>query len=418
MNDHWAEIPLDEITFESTLRAKDLDVDDLRIYGVDRHNGITDDAKYVGKDTARYKYLDHGMFAYNPMRLNIGSIGYCTDDRKPGLVSPDYVVFGCEENFLLPDYMAYYIRSPEWLQWTSLAGVGSVRLRIYYRELKTHKINLPPTSEQKAITHILGTLDDKIEHNHQMNATLEAIARAIFRSWFVDFDPIYAKEADEDPIGMEAETAALFPDAFVETELGPVPEGWDVVPFPEIVDILSGGTPKTSEPEYWDGNINWVSAKDVKASNGRFVLETERQITDLGLQKSSTKVLPKKTTIVTARGSVGNHCLLGFKMAMNQTNYGLRGKTGIGDYFTFFSLGNLVSLLQQHSYGTIFDTITRKTFNSALVVCPSIDLLREFESKVSPLMDMVLSNQEESRTLAEMRDTLLPRLISGEVRVG
>lgn len=339
------------------------------------------------------------------------------DDRKVALAQRLITLRGKPD--LLDNTFLKFLMLSRFVQGQIKArATGTTVIGIKQRELRKIELPLPPLPEQKAIAHILGTLDDKIELNRHMNTTLEEMARAIFKSWFVDFDPVYAKGAGEDPIGMDAETAELFPDSFIETELGPVPEGWRIVPFPDLVEILSGGTPKTSMTEYWDGSIAWVSAKDVKAAKELFILETERQITELGLRKSSAKMLPKKTTIVTARGSVGNYCLLGREMSMNQTNYGLRGKKGVGDFFTFFSLVNMVGLLQQHSYGTIFDTITRKTFNNALIVRPPNELINEFEEEVSPLMDMVLDNQKESCTLADLRDTLLPKLISGEVRVG
>jgi type I restriction enzyme, S subunit len=152
------------------------------VYGVDRSVGLTPVPKYVSADLSRYKRLDPGMFAYNPMRLNIGSIGYCSSNHKAGLVSPDYVVFRCDAASLEPEYLKYYIESALWRDWTEGSGVGSVRVRIYYRELARMPITLPPVAEQRAIAHILGALDEKIEQNRRMNKTLEAMARALFKT--------------------------------------------------------------------------------------------------------------------------------------------------------------------------------------------------------------------------------------------
>ncbi|MFZ1406036.1 MAG: restriction endonuclease subunit S [Anaerolineae bacterium] len=272
-------------------------------------------------------------------------------------------------------------------------------------------------AEQRAIAHILGTLDDKIELNRRMNETLEAMARALFKSWFVHFDPVRAKVEGRDT-GLPREIADLFPDGFEESAVEEVPRGWKIGSILECTDLLSGGTPSTSIAAYWGGNVPWVSAKDVSAAGGLFVMDTERKITDAGVKNSSTKLLPKNTTIVTARGTVGSYCLLGREMAMNQTNYGLKAKPGVGDFFVFFSLVNLVTLLQQQAYGTIFDTVTTKTFQSAAVVHPNHSLLLHFEQQVTPLMDRIWLNLKQSRTLAALRDTLLPKLLSGEVRVG
>ena len=244
------------------------------------------------------------------------------------------------------------------------------------------EVNLPSLSEQRAIAEILGALDDKIEVNRRTNATLESMARAVFRETMKNEDGI-----------------------------------WNTGSILEFANLLSGGTPSTSEASYWNGNIEWASAKDVGNVDSIFLLDTEKKITQKGVDTSSTKLLPAKTTIVTARGTVGAHCMLGKAMTMNQTNYGLKAKNGIGDYFVYFTLSEMVEQLKQQSYGTIFDTITTKTFQSAQCVQPSHDVIQKFESQVKPLMDAILNNQEESRTLGSLRDSLLPKLMRGEVCV-
>jgi len=278
------------------------------------------------------------------------------------------------------------------------------------------EIPIPPLSEQRAISHILGTLDDKIELNRRMNETLEAMARAIFKSWFVDFDPVRAKAEGRDH-GLPKHIEDFFPDRFDDSELGEIPVGWKVVSFLDVADLLSGGTPSTTIAEYWNGDIPWVSAKDVSGASGKFLLETEKTISQLGVDNSSTKILPAFTTIITARGTVGSYCLLGKEMAMNQTNYGLRARNGIGSYFVFFSTVEMIDRLRQHAYGTIFDTITTKTFHDTMIIKPPKPVLEKFEIFVKHIMAKVLSNEHESRTLSTLRDTLLPKLISGELRV-
>ena len=316
-----------------------------------------------------------------------------------------------------PAFLSHVLADPASVAWFKFHAIGATMPNLNESIIRSFPLHLPPLSEQRAIAHILGTLDDKIELNRRMNSTLEAMARALFKSWFVDFDPVRAKAEGRDT-GLPAEIAGLFPDGFEESAVGMVPVGWRVGSILECADLLSGGTPSTSISEYWDGDIPWVSAKDVSAAHGLFVMDTERKITDAGVKNSSTKLLPKNTTIVTARGTVGSYCLLGREMAMNQTNYGLKAKPGVGDFFVFFSLVSLVTLLKKQAYGTIFDTVTTKTFQSAAVVHPSRPLLLYFEQRVTPLMDRILLNLEESRTLAALRDALLPKLISGEVRVG
>ena len=234
---------------------------------------------------------------------------------------------------------------------------------------------------------LLGSLDDKIKANRRMNETLEALAQSLFKIWFVD--------------------AAA-------TKL---PKGWREVPFTETVEILGGGTPKTSVAEFWNGEIPWFSVVDAPAETDIFVIDTEKMITQAGVDNSSTRILPVGTTIISARGTVGKVALVGVPMAMNQSCYGLRGTIGKKGYYSYFSTRALVSTLQQRAHGSVFDTITRDTLAGVQLIAPTEEVVTEFEELVSPLMERVRNNLFESRTLAELRDALLPKLLSGELRV-
>lgn len=294
---------------------------------------------------------------------------------------------------------------------------GSTVPRVLKTDITGLEIAVPPLPEQKAIAHILGTLDDKIELNREMNQTLEAMARAIFKSWFVDFDPVRAKMEGRQPAGMDAATAELFPDEFEESALGMIPKGWRVDTFDKIVHILSGGTPKTSVSEYWNGKILWFSVKDAPNKSDVFVIDTEKRITQLGVDKSATQILPKGTTIITARGTVGKLALVGIEMAMNQSCFGIKGKNGYTDLFIYYHLSTVITELQHKTHGSVFDTINRQTFTSVKAVLPPKEIAQAFDDIVKTLMDKLLVNLFESRTLASIRDTLLPKLLSGEIRV-
>ena len=165
-------------------------------------------------------------------------------------------------------------------------------------------LKLPPLPEQRAIAHTLGTLDDQIGLNRRMNETLEGMARAIFKSWFVDFDPVRAKAEGRDTT-LPKDIADLFPDRFEDSELDQSPAGWWVRPFSAMVEIIGGGTPKTSDSEYWDGSIPWFSVVDAPSESDVFVISTEKCITRKGLENSSARLLPEGTTIISARGTVG-----------------------------------------------------------------------------------------------------------------
>ncbi|MCX8048288.1 MAG: restriction endonuclease subunit S [Methylohalobius sp.] len=287
----------------------------------------------------------------------------------------------------------------------------------------SRRVLIPETvTEQRAIAHILGTLDDKIELNRRMSETLEGMARALFKSWFVDFDPVRAKmegrwQRGQTLPGLPVDTYDLWPDRLVPSEMGEIPEGWEVKSFADTVEIIGGGTPKTSVPEYWNGDIPWFSVVDAPATSDVWVLDTEKKITHAGIANSSTRILPVGTTIISARGTVGRLALVGVPMAMNQSCYGLLGKLGKRGFFNYFATRQLVSVLQQRTHGSVFDTITRDTLAGVQVSVPPVGVVEVFELGVGPFLERLRNAIAESRTLAALRDALLPKLISGQIRV-
>ncbi|MBM4312519.1 MAG: restriction endonuclease subunit S [Deltaproteobacteria bacterium] len=312
-------------------------------------------------------------------------------------------------------FLKFLMQSSEVQDQLHARASGTTVLGIKQSELRKINLTLPPLPEQRAIAHILGTLDDKIELNRRMNETLEAMARALFKSWFVDFDPVRAKVEGRDT-GLPNEIADLFPDSFEGSELGEVPKGWRVRSFAETVEIIGGGTPKTSVAEYWNGDIPWFSVVDAPDDTDVFVIDTQKMITQTGLEGSSARFLPEGSTIITARGTVGKVALVGVPMAMNQSCYALRSLDG-SHFFGYYSTRALVETLKQRSHGSVFDTITRDTLAGIKTITPSEPVKRAFEAKVKPFLHRIKANIMESRTLAAQRDTLLPKLLSGEVRV-
>lgn len=196
--------------------------------------------------------------------------------------------------------------------------------------LNSFSVQLPSISDQHRIASILSSLDRKIELNNKINADLEEMAQAIFKNWFVDFEP--------------------FKDGkFVDSELGKIPEGWKVGRLTDIIKLMPGGTPKTSEPLYWDnGTIPFFSPKDV---NGVYCFATEKHITETGLNKCSSNLYPKDTIFITCRGTVGKVCLAACDMAMNQSNYAIRAIDGYSQYYVFFLVKSVVERLIKKSKG-------------------------------------------------------------------
>ena len=349
-------------------------------------------------------------------RCNPGETAFVT----PGLefaLGQNLVLLRADGTSVYRPFLRWLVRGPEW--WDQIAkflNVGAVFDSLKCADVPNFMLRIPPLPEQRAIAHILGTLDDKIELNRKMSETLEAMARALFKSWFVDFDPVRAKMEGRDP-GLPKKIAELFPSRMVESELGEIPEGWKVTPFAETVEILGGGTPKTSIAEYWDGDIPWFSVVDAPEISNVWVVNTEKKVTRAGVENSSSRVLPVGTTIISARGTVGRIALVGVPMAMNQSCYGLRGRTGARGYFTHFATGELISSLQQRAHGSVFDTITRDTLASISVVEPPAALVESFEFRVGPMLERIRTGLFSSGSLTALRDALLPKLISGQIRV-
>lgn len=317
---------------------------------------------------------------------------------------------------IAPEWIALCLRSPLSQHLLGSRANTTVQTTINLKDLRALPIPLPPERERCTISEFVGALDDRITLLRETNATLEAIAQALFKSWFVDFDPVRAKQEGCVPEGMDETTAALFPDSFEESELGLVPKGWRVGSFTETLDVIGGGTPKTSVEAFWNGDIPWFSVVDAPTPSDVFVIDTEKHITEAGLNGSSTKLLPAGTTIISARGTVGRLALTGREMAMNQSCYGLRGKAGDA-YFTYFCTCRLVETLKQRTHGSVFDTITRDTLSGVVTVYPDEEVISAFESLLAPIMERMRENLKQAQTLATLRDTLLPRLISGQLRL-
>jgi type I restriction enzyme S subunit len=244
---------------------------------------------------------------------------------------------------------------------------------------------LYPNSDKEAeqIVEVLSSLDDKIDLLHRQNKTLEALAETLFRQWFVE----------------EAE------------------ESWETTSLFDVIELIGGGTPKTDIAEYWNGDIKWISAKDVTPNHKKFIVDTEKKITEQGLSNSSAKILPKYATIISARGTVGNYCILAESMALSQSNYGIKPRLKDCYFFTYLLIANAVEELQSASYGSVFDTITTSTFKEHQITVPNEKEIQDFDKKVSPYFEKMLSNELQIRLLAKLRDTLLPKLMKGEVRV-
>lgn len=270
---------------------------------------------------------------------------------------------------------------------------GCAQPKLNQENLRNIEIELP--SHIDSIASILSSLDRKIELNNKINADLEEMAQAIFKNWFVDFEP--------------------FKDGkFVDSELGMIPEGWKVGRLTDVIKLMPGGTPKTSEPLYWDnGTIPFFSPKDV---NGVYCFATEKHITETGLNKCSSNLYPKDTIFITCRGTVGKVCLAACDMAMNQSNYAIKAIDGYSQYYIFFLVKSVVERLIKKSNGAVFSAITSKDFDEEILI-PSQKAVEDFINVIDGFFRRIFTIGTENSRLSLLRDTLLPRLMSGELEV-
>ena len=290
-------------------------------------------------------------------------------------------------------------------------------------DLSRLEIPVPSLPEQRAIAHILGTLDDKIELNRRMNETLEAMARALFKSWFVDFDPVRAKHAQSKVEGAEGRPstssgqafpglpkplADLFPDSFEDSELGEIPKGWRVGSVDDEFDLTMGQSPPGET--YNDAGVG---------------LPFYQGCTDFGFRFPTRRIYctaPARIgkagdTLVSVRAPVGDVNMATEDCAIGRGVAAARHKTGSRSYTYQFMQSIEEVFARFEAEGTVFGSIGKKDFHAIACVNAPRELVLAYEARVSPLDDRVEVNEHESRTLAALRDTLLPKLISGELRI-
>jgi len=298
-----------------------------------------------------------------------------------------------------PQYTAYYLGHPQVRKWIVRHAHGATMPNLNTAILSACPFLLPPISQQRVIAHILGALDDKIELNRQMNKTLEAMARALYKSWFVDFD-------------------GVSPEDMQESELGLIPKGWRVSTIGEEVIMSGGATPSTKEPEYWEGGLHcWATPKDLSLLTFPVLLTTKRKITDAGLMKIASGLLPIGTLLLSSRAPIGYMAITEVPTAINQGFIAMQCEGALPNLFVLHWCRENMETIVSNANGSTFLEISKRNFRPLPVIVPSAEVLCAFERLVRPLHQRIVGNEQESQTLANLRDILLPKLISGELRV-
>jgi len=313
-----------------------------------------------------------------------------------------------DETRLDKRYIFYLLCTKEYRNEILASATGTAVKHTAPDRIRAFKFNVPPLSEQRAIAHILGTLDDKIELNSKMNETLEAMAQAIFKSWFVDFDPVIAKANNRQPLGMDAQTAALFPDSFDESELGKIPKGWKAGTIGNDFDINMGQSPP--------GNTYNEEGNGTPFYQGR---------RDFGFRYPSVRIYcttPKRVaktgdTLVSVRAPVGDTNMALTECCIGRGVSAVRHKSGSRSY-TYYAMQSLQNYFARfEGEGTVFGSINKTQFNKLEFLIPAIKIRDKFEQIVGSMDEQIEMFTKQNFTLATIRDTLLPKLLSGKLRI-
>lgn len=297
-----------------------------------------------------------------------------------------------------PEYLYYFLTNEGTKQYIRNIAVGATMPSINTKLLNEVPITIPSLDDQRRIASILSSLDRKIELNNKINADLEEMAQAIFKNWFLDFEP--------------------FKDGkFVDSELGMIPEGWKVGRLDEIADVVGGSTPSKAKPEYYtQKGIAWLTPKDLSNHPAVYTSRGEIDITEEGYNSTSTKLMPKGTVLFTSRAPIGYISIAQNDICTNQGFKSLVPKKA-GTCFLYCFLKYVTPEIENKSTGSTFKEASGSLMKSLQVIIPEQKAFEEFEAIVSPLFARIESLERENSRLSLLRDTLLPRLMSGEIEV-
>ena len=319
--------------------------------------------------------LEHGKIskfvADDPQTIAHGSTEFIVIRGKPGVTDTDFAYY-----LVKWDYVRQYAIS----QMTGSSG----RQRVPVESLQFIDVPVPPLPEQRAIAAVLGALDDKIELNRRMNRTLEAIAQAVFREMM--------KDEGRRMNGRE-------------TTIG------------EVVTVVGGSTPSTKNPAFWGGDICWATPKDLASLQSPILLDTNSRITELGLQEISSGLLPAGTVLLSSRAPIGYVAITQIPVAINQGFIAIKCTDEVPNYFILNWLKDNMEEIVGRANGTTFLEISKSNFRTIPIFIPPVEKMKNFVEIVEPIYQKIVANLKQSRTLAALRDALLPKLMRGEVRV-
>ncbi|MDH2345524.1 restriction endonuclease subunit S [Bradyrhizobium sp. SSUT77] len=421
MSELWEDVTLEQVATDVTVghvgpmadQYVETGVPFLRSLNVEPFIINTNDLKQISREF----HLRLRKSALKPGDIVIvrtGKPGSCAviPDWLPEANCSDVVVVRATPR-VRPSFISFVVNSSA-AHHIDAYTVGAVQQHFNVGSARKIRFRLPPIEEQDRILGVLGALNDKIELNRRMNETLEAAARAIFKDWFVDFGPTRAKLEGRAPY-LAADIWPLFPDRLDDKGK---PDGWITSTIGQEVEVVGGATPSTKDAAFWGGDISWATPKDLSSLSTPVLLSTERQITKAGLSQIGSGLLPVGTVLLSSRAPIGYMAIAQTPVAVNQGFIAMMCRKRLSDVFVWLWTQANMETVHQNANGSTFQEISKANFRPIEVTFATPDLLRVFDDTARPLFDRMVSNEKENRALAATRDFLLPKLMSGEVRVG
>ncbi|MBQ5714153.1 MAG: restriction endonuclease subunit S [Bacteroidaceae bacterium] len=412
--EEWKEYKISEVIDEISMGpfGSNIKVDNFINFGVPVLNGSNlqgfklneDSFNYVSQEKADSlgKANAHKGDVVITHRGTLGQIVYIPEESKyeQYVISQSQFRLQLKQELIRPDFFVYFFHT-RLGQHRILMNASQVGVPALARPTSTFKevlVPVPPMKVQVKILSILKSLDDKIELNRKINANLEAQAQALFKSWFVDFEPF-----KDQP--------------FVESELGMIPEGWRVGTLDEIGEIVGGSTPSKAKPEYYtEHGIAWLTPKDLSISNNKFTARGEIDITQEGYDSCSTKLMPQGSVLFSSRAPIGYITIAKNNICTNQGFKSIVPKLA-GTAFIYHFLKTSTKEIENKATGSTFKEASGALMKSLqLIIAPQI-VLDDFEEVIKPILREQEIIEDENSRLASLRDTLLPRLMSGELKV-
>lgn len=327
----------------------------------------------------------------------IDTLGYSAiipDTNRTYLHNQRIGLVSFKNNECHPGYIYFLMRTHQYQRSIANTSTGATVHHTSPSKICDYQFYAPSYEKQRRIAEFLFVYEKLTENNQKQIKLLEEAAQRLYKEWFVDL---------------------RFPGHETTPIVDGVPEGWEVCKFSEIASIMSGGTPKTEVKEYYEGDIPFYTPKDSDGSF--FAFDTITHISEAGLEHCNSQYYPEGTVIITARGTVGKTTILAVPMAMNQSCYALKCDELNSPYYLFFSLNKEVDSLKTMANGGVFNTIIVKTFDSISLTIPTQKVLSAFNAVVSSIMQQIKAKMKQNIHLAEARDRLLPKLMSGEIEV-